>query len=205
MLCIATFLGVYFSFGNKNIPKMAFLFCSAILFALTLGRIIQVADYQLAGSDSLIADMGGLFFYLSSPIGGLNVFMEPQYISNYSGFYSFNGLLRLFSLFGLDSGIPAETDEFYTPVRTISATALRMLFSDFGYFVFFLSLFLGMFYRKLINITASNNTLYRIFCLTCLYQFFLYSFMGLVSFNGGFWLFMIFSIFFILCIKIKKI
>lgn len=174
-----------------------------VIAGITASRGLSsgVSSDSGVGALPIAAELGSIVYYLSCGIGGLNAYLEMG-IDEYSGIYSLNGLAQMLEMVFQIDGIAMKYEEitYYTPLTTITATALKFLMDDFGLYYIPVTTFVGIFTGYLWSSAGSMKSL-NIWATSVLSIVFGYSFFGWIFFINGFWLYMVVSLLLMLFIK----
>jgi hypothetical protein len=187
VILLAIYLHGNYIFGRKVINiRLVLLFLLGI-FVVSFSRDIQM-NSRLIGSSTSAMILAGIAYYASVGIFAFDQFMQIPDATDFNNVYILNGLKRLLELIFNDNfGSVFETKLFYTPLRTITATSLMMIWSDVKFVSFGLFLVIGAIFNLLSKI---QNTYPLVFVVTfALVINFSISFFALMSFNRGFWIF----------------
>lgn len=197
LACLLTSLAPLMVYsGNLKI----FTLKRIVVLILAILVITVTRDIEIRGSrDSVLSDfeyigqLGSLVFYLGGGVAGLNEYLRIG-VDEYSGLYSFNGLLLVFETLTLQSNLGFRYDPvtYYTPYSTIIATAFRYLFDDFGWATPLIMFFLGFFARYCTIRAKTSN--FAVLFLSHLYFYLGLTFFVHAPFLMSFWLFVIVSV-----------
>lgn len=191
VILLAIYLHGNYIYGKRVINlKLVLLFLLGI-FAVSVSRDIQMSS-RLIGSSTNAMILAGIAYYVSVGIFAFDQFMQIPDASEFSNIYILNGFRRLLEfIFNDNFGSVLETELFYTPVRTITATSLMMIWSD----VKFVSLGLFLVIGAAFNLAGKIHNTYPL-VLVIIFSLvinFSISFFALMSFNRGFWMFIFIS------------
>jgi hypothetical protein len=191
VILLAIYLHGNYLYRKKVINyKLLFMFLLGI-FVVSVSRDIQM-NSKLIGSSTSAMILAGIAYYASVGIVAFDQFMQIPDPTGFNNVYIFNGLKRFLEfVLNHNFGSVLETENFYTPLRTITATSLMMIWSDVKFVSFGLLLVIG----AIFNLFSKIHKIYP-WILGIKFAFiinFSISFFALMSFNGGLWMFIIVS------------
>ena len=186
-----------------NIRRILILIAIMVLITMSRSLTSRVSGGGDAfGALAYAGELASVVYYISCGIAGFSEYIRLG-VDEYSASYTLNGLGRVLELVTAQEGFAIQFEEvkYYTPTRTITATAFKFIIDDFGVFSLFIMGLLGASVRFFYRSCWRDKSGFKLFIFSALYMTLGFIFFSWTFFIGGFWLYIISGIILIFLTK----